>query len=145
MQIANLNQLVQQALQELDYIGKEFVCTGVWCGTTSEAYKRFLIDEGVDPHFAGVRPEEGTHLPKTLRDYIFGAAAEVVEAVVETAENVIDLIAPDTAVVVNIGELSTQAVESKTEIEQPALKESSNEQQQEGDKAAAEQDKKDGE
>lgn len=123
MQVANLNQLVQNALQELDYLSADFVCSGIWCATTAAAYKRFLIDEKVDPHFAGVQPAEASHLPKTLFDYIFGAADKVADEMgaVSEAVDVVDLIAPGEAVIVNIGELSLdnqQAAEEEKPAEQ---------------------------
>ena len=123
MQVANLNQLVQNALQELDYLSADFVCSGIWCATTAAAYKRFLIDEKVDPHFAGVQPAEASHLPKTLFDYIFGAADTVADEMgaVSEAVDVVDLIAPGEAVIVNIGELSLdnqQAAEEEKPAEQ---------------------------
>lgn len=109
MQVADLNQLVQRALQELDYLGKDFVCSGLWCKNTADAYKRFLIDENVDPHFADVQPVEDSHLPKTLFDYIFkteevGEIVDDEEVAADAAEPVIDLIAPGTSVVVNVGD-----------------------------------------
>lgn len=123
MQVANLNQLVQNALQELDYLSADFVCSGIWCAATAAAYKRFLIDGKVDPHFAGVQPAEASHLPKTLFDYIFGAADKVADEMgaVSEAVDVVDLIAPGEAVIVNIGELSLdnqQAAEEEKPAEQ---------------------------
>ncbi len=122
MQVANLNQLVQNALQELDYLSADFVCSGIWCATTAAAYRRFLIDEKVDPHFAGVQPAEASHLPKTLFDYIFREVTEVAEQVgeaVSEAVDVVDLIAPGETVVVNIGELSL-GNQQTAEEEKPA-------------------------
>lgn len=134
MQVANLNQLVQNALQELDYLDESFVCSGLWCTTTAAAYKRFLLDEKVDPHFAGVQPSEASHLPKTLFDYIFGAVTEAAdqlgEAVVETAATVIDLVDPNTTVIVNMGELSSTAVETAGQEQQPAAAAAEGEQKQ---------------
>lgn len=114
MQVATLNQLVQNALQELDYLSADFVCSGIWCQSTAAAYKRFLIDENADPHFATVQPAEAGHLPKTLFDYIFGAA----EQVTEVAESVVDLIAPGSTVIVNIGELHDDTAEQQIEDKQ---------------------------
>lgn len=133
MQVANLNQLVQNALQELDYLSTDFVCSGVWCATTAAAYRRFLIDEKVDPHFAGVQPAEASHLPKTLFDYIFREVTEIAEQVGESVtaavEDVIDLIAPGETVIVNIGELSLGKQAAKEE--KPAAQVIENEQGEE--------------
>ncbi len=144
MQVANLNQLVQNALQELDYLSKDFVCSGLWCPTTASAYKRFLIDENVDPHFAGVQPVEAAHLPKTLFDYIFDAAESVIEQVEDVSELIVDLIDPQApAVIVSVGAANFTPDAKSLEVQTEASKNDTEGEQRQEDNEASGQEKQD--
>lgn len=98
-----LVSLIQRALQGLSYLERDFVCSGVWCSATANSYKRFLIDEGVDPHFTTVQPTDKAQLPASLLDYIYKSedSSEIVPAIV-------DLIDPTVTITVNIEELPDQ-------------------------------------
>lgn len=79
-----LHTQVQTALVGLGYMADDFVCSGLWCEITSNAYAKFLIDQGADPHFARVAPLEARELPGELHELIYGEPP--IELVVELSD-----------------------------------------------------------